>query len=175
MVEEIDDQKQSDERERVQPLSLSELLPLERIRLNVIVSHWQEAIQEAGKLLYNTGAVSEEYIDAMVQVAQELGPYIVIAPGIAIPHASTKAGAKQTALSLIKLETPIAFGNPDNDPVRLVFALSAVDQKVHIMALQTLAEIFMAKELVEQLMNAESTDAVIRIIHQTEEIVERNE
>lgn len=152
-------------------LPLSELLPPERIELNVKVNNWQEAICKAGKLLFNSGAVTGGYIDAMIKLAEDLGPYIVIAPGIALPHAATEAGAKQTALSLIKLSDPIYFGNPDNDPVTLVFALSAIDNKVHILALQALAELFLSKDLVNQLFKAESVNSVIETFHQAEERV----
>jgi PTS system ascorbate-specific IIA component len=152
-------------------LSLCELLPRDRIKLDVKVNNWQEAIREAGKLLFNSGAVTSEYIEAMVKVAEELGPYIVIAPGIALPHAATEAGAKQTALSLIKLTDPIYFGNPDNDPVQLVFGLSAIDKKAHILALQALAELFLSKDLVNQLFKAESNSSVIEIFQQAEKIL----
>jgi mannitol/fructose-specific phosphotransferase system IIA component (Ntr-type) len=152
-------------------LSLSELLPRERIKLDVRINTWQDAIREAGKLLFDSGAVTYEYIEAMVKVAEELGPYIVIAPGIALPHAATKSGAKQTALSLIKLAEPINFGNPDNDPVRLVFGLSAIDKKAHIVALQGLAKLFLSKDLFNQLLNANNTDSVIETFHRAEEVL----
>jgi mannitol/fructose-specific phosphotransferase system IIA component (Ntr-type) len=152
-------------------LSLSELLPRERILLGVKVENWQEAIREAGKLLWKSGAVTDEYIEAMVNVAEELGPYIVIAPGIALPHAATEAGAKQTALSLVKLGDPVYFGNPDNDPVKLVFGLSAIDKKAHIGALQTLAELFLSKDLVDQLFKAESANSVIETFQQAERLL----
>jgi mannitol/fructose-specific phosphotransferase system IIA component (Ntr-type) len=152
-------------------LSLSELLPRERIKLDVKVTNWQEAIREAGKLLWESGAVTSEYIEAMVNVAKELGPYIVIAPGIALPHAATEAGAKQTALSLVKLVDPVYFGNPDNDPVQLVFGLSAIDKKVHIRALQALAELFLSKDLVSQLFKAESVNSVIETFQQAERLI----
>lgn len=148
--------------------SLSELLPSQRIKLDVKVNTWQEAIYEAGKLLYESNAVTHEYVDAMIKVAEEFGPYIVIAPGIALPHAATEAGAKQSALSLIKLASPINFGNPDHDPVRLVIGLSAVDKQAHMAALQTLARLFMSKDLVNQLFNAESINSVMETFHQAE-------
>ena len=154
-----------------QQFSLIELLPPERIRLDVRVDDWQGAIRAAGKLLFETDAVRFEYIEAMIKVAQELGPYIAIAPGIALPHARTEAGAKQTALSLVKLVEPVAFGNPDNDPVRLVFGLAAVDNKAHITALQALAELFMSKELMEQLFQVESVDRVIELMQQAQEML----
>lgn len=153
--------------------SLSELLPSERIKLNVEVSTWQEAIREAGKLLYASDSVTAEYIEAMIKVAEELGPYLVIAPGIALPHAATEAGARQTALSFVKLATPVNFGNPDHDPVRLVFGLSAIDKKAHMAALQTLARLFMSKDLVNQLLNADSVNAVIETVHEAEAILSK--
>ncbi len=151
--------------------SLTELLPRERIRLDVQAGDWQEAVREAGRLLLETDAVRFEYIDAMVKVAEELGPYIVIAPGVALPHAATEAGAMHTALSLIKLASPVFFGNPDNDPVRLVFGLAAIDNKGHITALQALAEIFTSKELMEQLFQADSVDAVLQLMQQAEQML----
>lgn len=152
--------------------SLSELLPPERIKLDVKVINWQGAIHEVGKLLFNSGAVTSEYIDAMVKVAEELGPYFVIAPGIALPHAATEAGAKQTALSMIKLSNPIYFGNPENDPVKLVFGLSAIDKKAHMVALRALAELFLSKELVKELLEVESINSVVNIINKAEKLIE---
>jgi mannitol/fructose-specific phosphotransferase system IIA component (Ntr-type) len=154
-------------------LSLSELLPPERIKLDVRVDNWRDAIREAGKLLFESEAVTAEYIEGMIKVAEELGPYIVIAPGIALPHAATEAGAKQTALSLIKLAEPIYFGNADNDPVQLVFGLAAIDKKVHMLALQTLAELFLSKDLVNQLFIADSIITVQEIFQQAENILNK--
>jgi PTS system ascorbate-specific IIA component len=174
MAEElVSAQEPSDDINTKKLLSLSELLPPERIKLDVRVDDWREAIREAGRLLLASEAVTAEYIEAMIKVAEELGPYIVIAPGIALPHAATEAGAKQTALSLIKLAEPIYFGNPDNDPVQLVFGLAAIDKKVHMLALQTLAELFLSKDLVNQLFKAESTLAVLEIFQQAEKILNK--
>jgi mannitol/fructose-specific phosphotransferase system IIA component (Ntr-type) len=155
-------------------LSLSALLPSERIRLDVVVATWQDAIRESGRLLYATGAVTVDYIEAMVKVAEELGPYIAIAPGIALPHASTEAGAKQTALSLVKLAEPINFGNPDNDPVRLVFGLAAIDHTAHVVALQALAELFLSKDLMARLFEANTAATVIGVFCQAERILDKS-
>ncbi len=164
-------QTENHTRIKMKSLFLSEMLPVERIKLNVKVNSWQDAVREAGKLLLQSEAISSEYIDAMIKVSEELGPYIVIAPRIALPHAATKAGAKKTALSLVKLKDPINFGNPANDPVTLVFGLSALDKKAHIVALQALAEIFLSKDLVNQLFDAEDVESVIKTFHTAEEKV----
>jgi mannitol/fructose-specific phosphotransferase system IIA component (Ntr-type) len=151
------------------------MLPAERIRVGVKVDNWRDAIREAGILLFDTGAVTFEYIEAMIKTAEELGPYIVLAPGIALPHAATEAGARQTALSLVRLDDPIAFGNPDNDPVRLVFALSAIDKKAHIVALQALAEVFLSKELMDQVFEADNVETLVEIFYHAESMVKHQD
>ena len=150
--------------------SLTKLLTPERVKLDCEVSDWKEAIREAGKLLFQTNAVKHEYIEAMVETAQELGPYIVIAKGIALPHAQPERGAVETALSLVSLNPPIEFGNPTNDPVRIVIGLSAVNEKVHMRALQALAEIFLNDELLEDFMNINSIDSLTEIMKKAQEM-----
>ncbi|MBA7584259.1 Ascorbate-specific PTS system EIIA component [subsurface metagenome] len=158
----------SNGQKKIELPSLSEILSYERIKLNVRVDNWCEAIYEVGKVLYDTDAITENYIDEMIKTAEELGPYIVIAPGIALPHASPESGAKKTALGMIKLSKPINFGNPVNDPVKLVFGLSAVDNKVHVKALQVLAKLFLSKVLVKELFEVQSIDSVMKIIQKAE-------
>ncbi len=144
--------------------SLQKALPAERIKLNVRVTDWQEAVREAGKLLLETGAVIPQYIDAMIQTAKELGPYIVIAKGIAMPHAASEAGVKRTALSLVKLAQPIFFGNPDNDPVELVLGLAAIDGKSHMNTMRKLAELLIDQERVSRLFTAKTKEEILQVI-----------
>jgi mannitol/fructose-specific phosphotransferase system IIA component (Ntr-type) len=148
--------------------SLIDLIPPERLALNVEAADWHEATRVAGRLLLNTGAVTAPYIDAMIETAESLGPYIVIAPGIALPHARPEDGALETALSLVKLSTPLDFGNPDHDPVTLVIALAAVDKKIHLRAMQTLAKLFLSEELVKRLMEAQSQKDIYSVFEQAE-------
>lgn len=145
-------------------ISFKEFLPRERIRLDVKVDTWQDAIREAGELLLQADVITPEYIDAMIRTAEELGPYIVIAKGIAMPHASPDSGVKKTALSLVRLSIPIEFGNPDNDPVQLVFGLAATDGKAHINAMRSFAELIMNKDKISQLFIAPDIDSVFEVL-----------
>ncbi|HOJ01019.1 MAG TPA: PTS sugar transporter subunit IIA [Anaerolineaceae bacterium] len=146
--------------------SLKNALPAEQINLNVSVNDWQEAVREAGQLLLEAGAVSPQYIDAMIQTAKELGPYIVIAKGIAMPHAASEAGAKRAALSLVKLAHPIEFGNPDNDPVELVIGLAAIDGETHMNTMRMLAELIIDRERVSRLFAAQTKEEILQVIAQ---------
>jgi mannitol/fructose-specific phosphotransferase system IIA component (Ntr-type) len=69
-----------------------------RVMIVESVKDWVEAVKLSGSLLAVDGIVEERYINAMVEVIKELGPYAVIAPGVAIPHARPEDGAKEIGL-----------------------------------------------------------------------------
>jgi mannitol/fructose-specific phosphotransferase system IIA component (Ntr-type) len=121
----------------VQPV-LKDLLTEKTIKLNVEAKDWEEAVRIGGEILVENGFVEPRYVDAMVRTVREMGPYIVIAPGIAMPHARPEDGVKQVCMSLITLKKPVEFGNMDNDPVETVICLGAVDNSTHLKALSDL-------------------------------------
>ncbi|MEM4666305.1 MAG: PTS sugar transporter subunit IIA [Thermofilum sp.] len=90
-----------------------------RVLVGAVAENWEEAVRLAGKLLAADGIVEERYVEAMVQVTRELGPYAVIAPGVALPHARPEDGAKEVGLSIVTLREGVNFGSP-NDPVYIV-------------------------------------------------------
>ena len=150
--------------------TLKELIPAERIALDVEVSDWREAIRICGKSLVETQIVEPRYIEAMIKTAEELGPYIVIAPQIALPHARPEDGALETGLSLVRLNPPLDFGHPDHDPVILLFGLAANNKHIHVRALQTLAEVLSTEHLVEELMKARSVEEIYTIFDKAEQL-----
>ena len=115
---------------------------------------WKDAVRQAGKLLIARGSAKEAYVDAMIRSVEELGPYMVIAPGIALAHARPDESVLKNDLVLTTLATPVKFGNPDNDPVRLVFAFCAKDSNEHLEQLRVLAEALSDDKWVEKLKHA---------------------
>jgi len=134
------------------------------IRLNVKVKNWEEAIRKGGELLVQEDAVEQCYVDAMVRAVKELGPYIVIAPGFAMPHAKAENGVKQIAMSLLTLESPVKFGNPDNDPVKVVICLAAVDHTTHIEAMRELALLLSDSDKMSQIQSTRQVEEVLALI-----------
>jgi PTS system ascorbate-specific IIA component len=59
----------------------------ELIRFEKGFSNWEEAIKVSSKGLLELGFIEESYVDSMIDSVKEFGPYIVIAPNIAMPHA----------------------------------------------------------------------------------------
>ena len=142
---------------------LKDMLQPENIRLGVAAQGWEEAVRQCGNILVERGYVEPRFVEAMVKLVQENGPYIVIAPGLAFPHARPQDGAKVAGLSLIRLLKPVEFGNEDNDPVRLVIALSATDNSSHIDALAELFDVIAEEENREQLFRAATPDEIMAV------------
>jgi len=118
---------------------LLESLTRDHIAVNINALSWEEAVECSGRLMVDTGLTQKYYIEAMINTIKSLGPYCVIAPGIAMPHARPEDGVIQTGFSLITLAQPVEFGNKANDPVDIVIGLAALDKKTHLTALKEIA------------------------------------
>lgn len=144
-------------------MTLSELLPECAIRLRQPARDWREAVRCAGEALTASGAAGPAYAGEMIAAVERLGPYIVIAPGIALAHSRPSPAVRHTGLAWITLAHPVAFGHAENDPVSLVVGLAAVDESSHVEALATLADLLGDDERRAALMAA-SDAAVLRSI-----------
>jgi PTS system ascorbate-specific IIA component len=103
------------------------------------VADRDEAISIAGECLVVSGKAKPEYIDSMLAAVEKFGPYIVIAPGIALAHGKPGDEVLATGLSLLMIREPIDFRHSQNDPVQLVFGLAATDHDSHIEVMAELA------------------------------------
>ncbi|MEA4970060.1 MAG: PTS sugar transporter subunit IIA [Candidatus Pelethousia sp.] len=112
------------------------------IELGIKANNWEEAISAAGEIMVRNGHVTAEYVRAMQQAVNELGPYIVIAPGLAMPHANSAQGVKQSAISIITLESPVAFGHKANDPVHMIVGVAGMNDGQHMDIIQAIASVF---------------------------------
>jgi len=135
-------------------------LELSAIRVNVEVNSWQEAVRAAGELLVKNGHAKPPYVEGMIELATELGPYIVMTPGVAIPHARPEAGAIDVGFAAIKLAHPIAFGNEENDPVYLVLAFCTPSADAHIELLSIIADRLGQDNLLEKVIAAETIEDI---------------
>ena len=104
---------------------LSDLLDEGLIRLGVEASDWEDAVRKAAQPLIDLEMVTRGYVDDIVRGVNVLGPYIVIAPRVALPHARPESGALRPALGVVTLASPVPFGSAENDPVKFLFPLSA--------------------------------------------------
>lgn len=139
------------------------ILREDAIQLNVDVNTAEMAIRRAGELLVKTGQATEAYLQAMISSYHDIGPYIVIAPGIALPHARPEQGVLTQALSMIRLKEPLAFGHPSNDPVQLVCAMGGADQKSHVEMLRQISQTLGSKEKLQVIMKTSHKSKIISL------------
>ena len=144
--------------------ALSELLVGDAIRIGARADDWRAAVRVSGDALTATGATDDAYTDEMIATVEQLGPYIVIAPGIALAHSRPSPAVHRAGMSLVTLARPVEFGHRENDPVRLVIGLAAPDDESHVTALATLAEFLADDEQRSALLAAASPDEVLALI-----------
>ncbi|WP_347862311.1 BglG family transcription antiterminator [Salimicrobium sp. PL1-032A] len=106
-------QNQKTTEKEVEKPMLNELLTTETIRFKDSVSGWEEAIRVASEPLLKKETIQPGYVDAMIESVHELGPYIVIAPDIAIPHARPEEGVNRLGMSFLRLKEPVAFSEKE--------------------------------------------------------------
>lgn len=143
---------------------LRDLLTAETVALDVEAQTWEEAIRAGGALLVNAGLAEPRYVEAMVRTAREFGPYIVLGPGFALPHARPEDGVLRLGMSMIRLRQPVPFGHPENDPVSLVVCLGAIDHETHLKALMQLSELLGNRDAVAALQSAPDVATVLRLV-----------
>ncbi|MBS4174267.1 BglG family transcription antiterminator [Bacillus sp. FJAT-49736] len=144
---------------------LNELLTSEMLQLEERVDSWEEAISLAAKPLLETQAIDQEYINAMIQNVIDLGPYIVMAPNVAIPHARPEQGVKKLGMSLLRLKSPVCFSstNPDKK-ANIIIVLAAVDSETHLKALSQLTELLEEESNIAHLIAANTVEDMLPVI-----------
>ena len=146
---------------------IEKLLNEEVVDVNIKADNWEEAVIEAGKLLLKSEKIEERYIEAMIKTVKEMGPYIVMAPGIAMPHGRPDSGVLELGISVISLENGINFGSSEFDPVKLIFAICAKENKSHIELLQDLSYILDDDDLLEEVKKCTSKKDLLDVIIET--------
>ena len=130
------------------------------IKLQQSCVSWRETFELAGLGLVESSRTTSAYTNEMIQAFEELGPYMVVAPGIALAHGRPSEAVLATGLSLVTLSTPVVFGSSANDPVSLVIGLAAVDHDSHIDLMAALSELLMSEDTVNFLLKATNESQV---------------
>lgn len=150
---------------RVTERNSNQLLTEELIVQREKVNDWQEAIRLASKPLLVNGYIQESYVEAMIITIEKYGPYIVLVPGVAMPHAKPVDGSLKLGVSLLQLNEAVNFGNNDKEvPVKLVFVISIADNHSHLETLNTLNNVIEDDETVRNLQSAKTKLEILDIL-----------
>ena len=124
------------------------------------VQNRSAAIELAGELLVQSGKAKHSYVASMLEAVERFGPYIVIAPGIALAHGKPSEDVIETGLSLLLVKQAIEFQHAQNDPVQLIFGLAATDHESHIETMAKLAELLSDQDRVSTLLTSSDSDQI---------------
>lgn len=143
---------------------LKQLIEQNRVTFAQHFATWEEAVVAAAQPLVDQQAIELEYVTAIIESIKKFGPYIVIAPNIALPHAQGGLGVNEAALSFMKVDEPVHFSDSPEHDARLFFVLASVNNEDHLELLAGLVEEISDDNLVEQLLTAASIDDLARIL-----------
>lgn len=149
-----------------QELGLPELLTAADICLDFAATSWEEAIRQSGTLLMTAGAVTQTYVERMVQCVKEMGAYIVVRPGIAMPHAGFEDGVHRVAVSFLRLAAPVAFPTESETQADLFFAFSTTDEKSHQQLLEDLWQLFQDAGALQKLRKLRDKQAILSFLQE---------
>lgn len=127
-------------------------------------SSFVDAASTASSLLVNAGVTRDSYPAEVKQIIENQGPYMVIAPGVAIVHGRPDANSTGSALSILVCDSDLISGNKKNDPVRVVFAISATSNETHLQMLQTLSEFLLVEGTIEKLQLCSTVSEVRQLL-----------
>ncbi|MBW4081419.1 BglG family transcription antiterminator [Paenibacillus sp. S150] len=133
---------------------LSGLLLPDTIRLEERADSWEHAIRLGAEPLLQRGAVTGEYVEAMIGSYDPEDPYIVIGPGLAIPHADPRYGVNEVSMSLLRLVEPVSYS--EEYPVQVIVIIAAKDKHQHLRSLMQLMKLAGSPEDVRAVIEADS-------------------
>jgi transcriptional antiterminator/mannitol/fructose-specific phosphotransferase system IIA component (Ntr-type) len=137
---------------------LRDLLYEEMIQVLDELDDWKEAVKTAANPLVMKGIIETSYIEAMIENIETLGPYVVIGPEVAIPHARPERGVNRVGMSFLKLNKPVYFLNNKKYPVRFLFCIAAIDNTAHLRALSQLTTLLNEEKNLNHLKELESIE-----------------
>jgi len=146
------------------PNSTLPALPDDAVVIGARARDWREAVEFSGRALTASGATDAGYTTDMVRMIEEHGPYVVVAPGLALAHARPGPAVRRDGLAIVTLADPVPFGHPYNDPVRVVLALAGASSARHLQLVAEIANIFNDSDAVARLADAADADAVRGIL-----------
>ncbi|EMJ9286608.1 PTS sugar transporter subunit IIA [Klebsiella michiganensis] len=99
---------------------------------------WRSAVHLACRPLEEQGKITGDYARAIISATEQDGPWYILSPAFALPHARPEAGvlSRNSALSLLCCSEAVDF--PEHPGIRLIVVLAAADSEQHIQTIQRL-------------------------------------
>jgi mannitol operon transcriptional antiterminator len=160
------------DRRKTMSIRLSDILTPSRIQVLKRVLDWRSALTIASAPLMEENVISSSYIDAMIANVEYYGPYIVIAPYLALGHALPSDGVNALGVSILKLEEDVFF---EDRPVSVVIILAPIDKRSHLGIMKDIMDLFNDDLFVSSLSDCKIPQHIYELIvnrKKVEEVLE---
>jgi nitrogen PTS system EIIA component len=148
-------------------MELGDLITLDAIVPKLAAKTKKQVLQDlADKAAALTGLDGREILEALLQ--RERVGSTAMGRGIAIPHGRL-AGLERIVSVFARLEEPIDFEAPDEEPVDLIFVLLAPEDADgdHLKALARVSRLAREPQMVERLRSSHDRAALHRFLTET--------
>lgn len=129
------------------------LLKRENVQICEKADDWREAVRISVLPLERGGFVESRYKEGIIENVEKLGPYIVIADHIALPHARPEQGAIETQISITLFREGVEFEGREAS-ARLFVTLAAKDNDKHLDALSKISELLSDEDEVRNILES---------------------
>ncbi|WP_163539954.1 fructose-specific PTS transporter subunit EIIC [Gracilibacillus sp. YIM 98692] len=150
-------------------MNITELLKQDIMLLDVEANSKEEIIQAMADKLDKAGRLDDkdQFIKAIWE--REDQSSTGIGEGVAIPHAKTSA-VKTPSIAFARSQSGLDYDSLDGQPTHLFFMIAASEgaNDDHLQSLSRLSTLLMDEDFRSQLMNANSTEEVAKIVDQKE-------
>jgi len=134
------------------------------VTVGATAADWRDAVGLVAKALARADYARASYAGDMVRMIEEHGPYVVVAPGLALAHAKPGPRSLACGMAVVTLATPVEFGHPHHDPVRVVVGLASTSPEEHLANVAAVANVFNDEGIVDRLAAATDIDEVLGIL-----------
>lgn len=126
---------------------------------------WEEAVKLGTDRLVKSGALEEKYYEQIVKATNEMGPYYMLLPGIAMPHARPEDGVIKDCFGITILNKAVKFSDDEDEYAQILLTLAATSSDAHAeVAIPQIIELLEDEEIIDKLVAAKSVEEVLEII-----------
>ncbi|PPF80470.1 PTS sugar transporter subunit IIA [Pseudoclavibacter sp. RFBJ3] len=137
----------------------------ENIRFADHVEGWRDAIELVSEPLLESGAITRQYVDAMLASIAAGGTYIDLGYGIALAHSRPEHGVLDTGLSALWVRPAVLLNDEPAHPITLFFCLAATDSSSHLATMAKLGELLTDDAARNSLLAATTTAEVMAVLN----------
>ena len=143
---------------------IARLLSPSKIVLGLTLSSKKRLFEQVSLLFENEHGLERAKTFESLFQRERLGS-TGLGDGVAIPHGRIK-GLKETRAALVRLEQPIAFESPDNQPVGLLIFMLVPENasEEHLELLSELAEMLTDDKIYTGLTTLQTTEEIIALL-----------